>query len=250
MAEGIAVSSRRSAAHEGDRHRPGEDRRRDPRTLAHLLPPRQSLPPGATVEEVEAATQPCRQQALRRSAHWSSAGSPRQTGLVTGSTGGVATPCGAARGARRCVCRRARARSKASHAPPGLGTRRVVETIGANSTWSSTRSAVDVRLRDRTRCAATTGRQSARRQPGRGGLVPRSALRPRSGSARQHAEPVVELPRMNAAHDLARLFQLLEQRRLAAPVAVEAPRHDGGRAIDALLSRSISGKVVLHVHSS
>jgi NADPH:quinone reductase-like Zn-dependent oxidoreductase len=48
--------------------------------------------------------------------------------------------------------------------------------------------------------------------------------------------------------DLARLVRLLEQRKLAAPVEFEAPWQDIGRAIDALLTRTISGKAVLHVH--
>ena len=56
-----------------------------------------------------------------------------------------------------------------------------------------------------------------------------------------------ELPRMNVPKDLARLARLLEQRKLAAPVEFEAPWQDVGRAMDALLARTISGKAVLHV---
>jgi NADPH:quinone reductase-like Zn-dependent oxidoreductase len=56
-----------------------------------------------------------------------------------------------------------------------------------------------------------------------------------------------ELPRMNAAGDLARLVSLMEQGKLVAPVELEAPWQDVARAIDALLSGEISGKAVLHV---
>jgi NADPH:quinone reductase len=56
-----------------------------------------------------------------------------------------------------------------------------------------------------------------------------------------------ELPRMNAAKGLARLVRLLEDRRLKAPVELEAPWHEVGAAIDALLTRTISGKAVLHI---
>jgi NADPH:quinone reductase len=56
-----------------------------------------------------------------------------------------------------------------------------------------------------------------------------------------------ELPRMNPTRDLARLLRLLEQRKLEAPVELEAPWHEIGQAIDALRSRTISGKAVLHV---
>lgn len=56
-----------------------------------------------------------------------------------------------------------------------------------------------------------------------------------------------ELPRMNAANALARLVSLLEDSRLTAPVELEAPWQEIGAAIDALLTRAISGKAVLHV---
>jgi hypothetical protein len=56
-----------------------------------------------------------------------------------------------------------------------------------------------------------------------------------------------ELPGAAGAEDLARLALLVEQRRLVAPVELEAPWEDIGRAIGALLSRHISGKAVLHV---
>jgi NADPH:quinone reductase len=56
-----------------------------------------------------------------------------------------------------------------------------------------------------------------------------------------------ELPRMNAASDLARLVRLVEDGRLTAPVELEAPWQEVGAAIDALLTRSISGKAVLHI---
>jgi NADPH:quinone reductase-like Zn-dependent oxidoreductase len=50
----------------------------------------------------------------------------------------------------------------------------------------------------------------------------------------------------NAA-DLARLILLLQQRKLVAPVELEASWRHVGRAIEALLTREISGKAVLHV---
>jgi NADPH2:quinone reductase len=58
-----------------------------------------------------------------------------------------------------------------------------------------------------------------------------------------------ELPRMDAAGDLARLVTLLAQQKLVAPVEIEAGWQDVGHAIDALLQRTISGKTVLHVHA-
>jgi len=59
-----------------------------------------------------------------------------------------------------------------------------------------------------------------------------------------------ELPRMNPTRDLARLLRLLEQRKLEAPVELEQSWHEIGQAIDALLSRTVSGKVVLRVERS
>ena len=59
-----------------------------------------------------------------------------------------------------------------------------------------------------------------------------------------------ELPRMDAAGDLARLVTLLAQQKLVAPVELEADWQDIGHAIEALLHRTISGKAVLHVHAS
>jgi NADPH:quinone reductase-like Zn-dependent oxidoreductase len=56
-----------------------------------------------------------------------------------------------------------------------------------------------------------------------------------------------ELPRMNGANDLARLVRLLDDGRLQAPVELEAPWQELGAAIDALLTRTISGKAVLHI---
>jgi NADPH:quinone reductase-like Zn-dependent oxidoreductase len=56
-----------------------------------------------------------------------------------------------------------------------------------------------------------------------------------------------ELPRMNAADALARLVRLLGDGRLNAPVELEAPWQEVGAAIDALLTRRISGKAVLHI---
>jgi NADPH:quinone reductase len=59
-----------------------------------------------------------------------------------------------------------------------------------------------------------------------------------------------ELPRMDAAGDLARLVTLLAQQKLVAPVELKADSQDIGHALDALLKRRISGKAVLHVHAS
>jgi NADPH:quinone reductase-like Zn-dependent oxidoreductase len=56
-----------------------------------------------------------------------------------------------------------------------------------------------------------------------------------------------DLASVGAAGDLARLLSLLEERRLAAPVQLEAPWQEIGRAIDALRSRALGGKAVLTV---
>jgi NADPH:quinone reductase-like Zn-dependent oxidoreductase len=58
---------------------------------------------------------------------------------------------------------------------------------------------------------------------------------------------VDELQAMDAASDLARLLTLLAQRKLVAPVELEADWRNVGDAIDALLTRTISGKAVLHL---
>jgi NADPH:quinone reductase len=50
-----------------------------------------------------------------------------------------------------------------------------------------------------------------------------------------------------AADDLARLLSLLADRKLVAPVQLEAPWREIGRAIEALRSRTLGGKAVLHV---
>jgi NADPH:quinone reductase-like Zn-dependent oxidoreductase len=56
-----------------------------------------------------------------------------------------------------------------------------------------------------------------------------------------------ELQRLNAANALARLVRLLEDGKLTAPVELEAPWEELGAAIEALLTRAISGKAVLRV---
>jgi NADPH:quinone reductase len=56
-----------------------------------------------------------------------------------------------------------------------------------------------------------------------------------------------ELPRMGASPSLARLAELLAQRRLEAGVELEAPWQELPRAIDAVVARTIAGKAVLHV---
>jgi NADPH:quinone reductase len=76
----------------------------------------------------------------------------------------------------------------------------------------------------------------------------RAAQFDRSAGASVHTlNLIADLPRMDVAGDLARLVRLLAKRKLHAPVELEAPWEDVGRAIDALLARTISGKVVLHV---
>jgi NADPH:quinone reductase len=57
-----------------------------------------------------------------------------------------------------------------------------------------------------------------------------------------------DLRRADAAPDLDRLLRLLEQRRLLAPVQLEAPWQNAAEAIEALLARRITGKAVLHIH--
>jgi NADPH:quinone reductase-like Zn-dependent oxidoreductase len=56
-----------------------------------------------------------------------------------------------------------------------------------------------------------------------------------------------DLRRANTVQELNRLAELMHQRRLVAPVELEAPWEDIHRAIDALLKREIAGKAVLHV---
>jgi NADPH:quinone reductase-like Zn-dependent oxidoreductase len=76
----------------------------------------------------------------------------------------------------------------------------------------------------------------------------RAARFDRAAGARVHTFNLFdELARSDAAGDLARLVRLVEQRKLVAPVELETPWQDVGRAIDALLSRSITGKAVLRV---
>jgi hypothetical protein len=54
-----------------------------------------------------------------------------------------------------------------------------------------------------------------------------------------------ELPRMNAANALARLVRLLEERKLTAPIELEMAWQAIHVAIDALMTRTISGNAVL-----
>jgi len=76
----------------------------------------------------------------------------------------------------------------------------------------------------------------------------RAACFDRAAGATIHTFNLLEeLPRMNVAGDLARLVSLTAQRKLIAPVALEAPWQEIGRAIDALLAREITGKAVLRV---
>lgn len=55
------------------------------------------------------------------------------------------------------------------------------------------------------------------------------------------------LRQSDTAADLARLALLMQQRKLVAPIELEASWRDIGGAIEALLTRQISGKAVLHV---
>jgi NADPH:quinone reductase-like Zn-dependent oxidoreductase len=76
----------------------------------------------------------------------------------------------------------------------------------------------------------------------------RAACFDRAAGATIHTFNLLEeLPRMNVAGDLARLVSLTAQRKLIAPVALEAPWQEIGRAIEALLAREITGKAVLRV---
>jgi NADPH2:quinone reductase len=56
-----------------------------------------------------------------------------------------------------------------------------------------------------------------------------------------------ELQGADTAGDLGRLLGLMEQRRLVASVALEAPWAEAAAAIEALLAGGVSGKAVLHV---
>ena len=58
-----------------------------------------------------------------------------------------------------------------------------------------------------------------------------------------------ELPRLNAANALARLVCPLEARKLTAPIELEMAWHEIHVAINALMTRTISGKAVLIRHS-
>ncbi|HEX4677888.1 MAG TPA: zinc-binding dehydrogenase [Gaiellaceae bacterium] len=58
---------------------------------------------------------------------------------------------------------------------------------------------------------------------------------------------VAELPASDTPGDLARLALLAAEQKLLIPVELEASWTQVGRAIDALLTRKISGKAVLHV---
>jgi NADPH:quinone reductase len=70
----------------------------------------------------------------------------------------------------------------------------------------------------------------------------------RSPGARIHTFNLLdELPQTDASGDLARLMHLLAERKLVAPIELEANWQDVGRAIDALLTRTIIGKAVLHI---
>jgi NADPH2:quinone reductase len=51
----------------------------------------------------------------------------------------------------------------------------------------------------------------------------------------------------DTAGDLSRILLLMQQRKLVAPLELEASWRDVGRAIEALLTREISGKAVLRV---
>jgi hypothetical protein len=76
----------------------------------------------------------------------------------------------------------------------------------------------------------------------------RAARFDRAAGAAIHTLNLLEdLKRASALRDLDRLAELMHQRKLVAPVELEAPWQDIRRAIDALLKREIAGKAVLHV---
>jgi NADPH:quinone reductase-like Zn-dependent oxidoreductase len=70
----------------------------------------------------------------------------------------------------------------------------------------------------------------------------------RSAGARIHTFNLLdEVEQPATATDLARLARLLEQRKLVAPIGLEVSWQEIDRAIEALLARTVVGKVVLHV---
>jgi NADPH:quinone reductase-like Zn-dependent oxidoreductase len=70
----------------------------------------------------------------------------------------------------------------------------------------------------------------------------------RAPGARIHTLNLLhELPASDIARDLARLARLMQEQKLRAPVELEASWAHVDRAIDALLTREISGKAVLRV---
>ena len=76
----------------------------------------------------------------------------------------------------------------------------------------------------------------------------RAARFDRAAGARIHTFDLLdELPRADTAGDLARLVGLTAERRLVAPIELEARWQDVAGAIEALLERRIYGKAVLHV---
>lgn len=58
------------------------------------------------------------------------------------------------------------------------------------------------------------------------------------------------LPHADTAADLDRLLRLIQHRSLVAPVELEAPWQNAADAIEALLTRRITGKAVLHIRPS
>lgn len=76
----------------------------------------------------------------------------------------------------------------------------------------------------------------------------RAARFDRAAGARIHTFNLLDtLRHADTAADLDRLLRLIEHRGLVAPVELEAPWQNAADAIEALLTRRISGKAVLHV---
>jgi NADPH2:quinone reductase len=68
-----------------------------------------------------------------------------------------------------------------------------------------------------------------------------------AGARIQTFNLLADLERSDAAGDLSRLARLVAERKLTPPVELEAPWQETAAAIQALLTRAISGKAVLHV---
>jgi NADPH:quinone reductase-like Zn-dependent oxidoreductase len=213
------------------------------------VPTSQLAPTPATVSDTEAATLPTAGLTALRSLELGGLLVGKRV-LVTGATGGVgqyAVQLAAVAGAD--VTALVRDVERSAERLKSLGADRVVDTVGQDfdlvidAVGGTTFATAIEHLAPRGLVVNLATGSSDEVVSFRASRFDRAA-----GASIRTFNLRDDLEHGDTAADLARLAGLVDLRKLQAPVDLEAPWQDIGRAMDALLAREIVGKAVLHVN--